>query len=168
MKKNESKYQINSIYCINEILEKGENKMSAEENKAILRYKHIDELFNKGNLSIADEIISPDYVYYGHGGLEEDKGIEGVKRLVTMFRTAFPDGHFTIDDMVAEGDKVVVRYTVTGTHKGEYMGIAPTGKKINMKSAIFYRFAGGKQVEAWHISDRLGMMQQLGVVPPTG
>jgi predicted ester cyclase len=139
--------------------------MSKEENnKAILRHQHVEELFNKGNLAIADEIISLEYVF--HGPMGEMKGPEGIKQIVTAWRTTFPDGHYTIDDMVAEGDKVAVRYTMTGTFKGEYMGIAPTGKKANLTSAIFYRFKGGKEVEATSFSDSLIMYQQLGIPIP--
>ena len=140
--------------------------MSVEENKAVL-HRHVEELFNKGDLAVADEVISADYVYHSPLGIEF-KGPEGVKQMVAMGHDAFPDLHFTIDDMVAEGDKVAVRYTYTGTHKGEYMGIAPTGKKINMTTAIFYRFVGGKEVEAISYGDTLALYQQLGVSPPTG
>ena len=139
--------------------------MSVEENKAILRYKHVDELFNKGNLSIADEIISPDYIYHSPFGVEF-KGPEGLKQMVSGGLDAFPDLHFTIDDMIAEGDWVAVRYSYTGTHKGEFMGIAPTGKKINLTTAIFYRFLNGKEVEALQYGDMLAVYQQLGVSPP--
>jgi len=139
--------------------------MSVEENKAILRHKHEEELFNKGNLAVADEIISPDYVY--HSVVGEIKGPEGVKQMVTTLRAAFPDIHFTIDDMVAEGDDVAVRYTWTGTHRGEYMGIAPTGKQINVKMGCFYRFAGGKEVELVTYVDMLSLFQQLGATPPS-
>ena len=139
--------------------------MSVEANKATLRYKHIDELFNKGNLSIADEIISPDYVYHSPFGVDF-KGPEGVKQMVSTSRDAFADLHFTIEDMVAEGDKVAVRATMTGTHKGEYMGIAPTGKEINLTLAMFYRFVDGKEVEALSYDDTLALYQQLGVSPP--
>ena len=139
--------------------------MSVEENKATLRSKHVEELFNKGDLSVADEIIAPNHVV--HVPLGEFKGPEGLKQIVQMWRNAFPDGRFTIDDMVAEGDKVAVRYTWTGTHSGEYSGIAPTGKKVTMTAAFFYRFEGGKEVETLPYSDMLALYQQLGVTPPS-
>jgi steroid delta-isomerase-like uncharacterized protein len=123
-------------------------------------------MFNEGNLSIADEIISPDYVY--HGPVGEFKGPEGVKQMVQTFRVAFPDGTFKIDDMVGEGDKVAVRYTWTGTHKGELMGIAPTGKEVTMTAAYFYHFENGKEVEALPYSDMSALYQQLGITPPAG
>ena len=138
--------------------------MSVEENKAIIRNKHV-EIFNKGDLSIADEIISNDYVY--HGPMGEYKGVEGFKQIVTAVRAAMPDVHFMIDDMVAEGDKVAVRYTWTGTFKGELMGMAPTGKKFTMTSAYFYRFKDGKEVEALPFSDMLSFYQQLGIPIPS-
>jgi steroid delta-isomerase-like uncharacterized protein len=138
--------------------------MSTSKNKDILRQRHVEELFNKGNLAVADKIISAEYVFHGPTG--ELKGPEGIKQIVTGWRTAFPDGHFTIDDMVAEGDKVAVRYTWTGTFKGEYMGMAPTGKKVKMTGAYFYRFKGGKEVEATPFYDTLTFYQQLGVPVP--
>jgi len=140
--------------------------LSVEENKAVIHHQHVEELFNKGNLAVADEIIAPDYIY--HGPLGEFKGPEGVKQMVKTFRTAFPDVHFTIDDMVAEGDKVAVRYTWTGTFTGDLMGIAPTGKQVTMASAYFYRFADGKEVEATPYADMLSFYQQLGISPPGG
>ena len=140
--------------------------MSTEENKAILR-RNCEEAFNKGNLAVADETIAPNYVYHGPGGMEY-KGPEGFKQFVTMFRTAFPDFHLTVEDMVAEGDKVAHRLTTRGTHKGELMGIAATGKQVTTTAITISRFAGGKEVEAWSSLDMLGVMQQLGVAPPTG
>ena len=137
--------------------------MSIEKNKATIR-RHVEEVFNKGKLAVADEIISPDYIY--HGPVGEFKGPEGFKQMVTIARQAFPDIHFVIDDVVAEGDKVAVRYTLTGTFKGEFMGIAPTGKKIKETSAYFYRFKDGKEVEALPFTDMLSFYQQLGVKPP--
>lgn len=139
--------------------------MSTEENKAIVR--HIFEGLNKGNLAGVDELVATNYVYHQPSG-EEIKGPEGLKLMVTMYRTAFPDFHFTIDDMIAEGDKVVCRFTGRGTHKGDLMGIAPTGKQVIITGILISRFAGGKEVEAWEIFDMLGMLQQMGVVPPMG
>jgi steroid delta-isomerase-like uncharacterized protein len=138
--------------------------MSKEEkNKAVL-HRHVEEVFNQGKLEVADEIISPDYVYHGPAG--EFKGPEGFKQMVTMTRKALPDIHYTINDMVAEGDKVAVRYTMTATHKGEFIGIPPTGKKLKLEQAFFYRFKNGKEVEALPYSDMLTFFQQLGVKPP--
>lgn len=137
--------------------------MSIEPNKAVIR-RHVEEVFNKGKLEVADEIISPDYVYHGPAG--EFKGPDGFKQMVAGTRTAFPDTHFTIDDMVGEGDTLAVRYTWTATFKGEFMGMAPTGKKIKITSAYFYHFKDGKEVEALPFTDMLSFYQQLGIKPP--
>ena len=138
--------------------------MSTEENKAMIR--RVGEVFNQGDLAVVDEVMAADYVH--HGPFGEFKGPEGFKQMVTMFRTAFPDLNMTIEDMVAEGDKVASRLTLRGTHKGEYMGIAATGKQVTVTEIVISRFAGGKEVEAWGSPDLMGMMQQLGVVPPMG
>jgi predicted ester cyclase len=140
--------------------------MSTEENKANAR-RVFEEVFNKGNLSVVDELIATNYV--GHApGMPDFKGPEGFKQYATMNRTAFPDLRMTTEDTVAEGDKVVNRWTARGTHKGDLMGIAPTGKQVTMTGMVITRYVGGKQVEAWVLSDMLGMLQQLGVVPPMG
>jgi steroid delta-isomerase-like uncharacterized protein len=140
--------------------------MSVEENKAAQR-RVWEEVFNKGDLSVVDETFATNYVYHGPMGMEY-KGPEGFKQMHTTTRTAFPDLHVTVEDMVAEGDKVVSYYTITGTHKGEYMGIAPTGKKVTFSGMVLVRWVGGKEVEAKGVGDLLSMMQQLGVVPPMG
>lgn len=140
--------------------------MSIEENKENAR-RAVEEVLNKGDLSLADELVDANYI--GHqSGLPDFKGPEGFRQFMTMMRTAFPDIHLTIEDTVAEGDKVVMRYTGRGTHKGDLMGIAPTGKQITITGMVISRHVGGKQVEAWVAMDQLGMLQQLGVAPPTG
>jgi steroid delta-isomerase-like uncharacterized protein len=113
-----------------------------------------------------DEVISDDYTAHVSGGLEF-KGPQGARQMLAPFISAFPDLHYTIDDMVAEGDKVAVRVTLNATHKGEGLGFPPTGKSITTTAAFFYRVAGGKIVEALQYSDQLAMFQQLGVSPPT-
>ena len=137
--------------------------MSVEENKAVIR-RHVEEVFNRGDLSVADEIISADYVF--RGAFAEYTGPEGFKQLVTTTRTAFPDIHYVIDDMVGEGDILAVRYTATGTFKGELAGISPTNKRFTRSEAIFYRFKDGKEAEAIPFSDMLTLYQQLGISPP--
>ena len=139
--------------------------MSTEENKAVLRRN--EEVFNKGDLAVADETIAPNYVYHGSVG-QEVKGLEGFKQYVTTLITAFPDLRLTIDDMVAEGDKVAMRLTARGTHKGDFMGIAPTGKHVTITGIVIQRIVGNKVVEGWLVNDQLGMLQQMGVVPPVG
>ena len=139
--------------------------MSVEENKASAR-RVIEEVFNKRNLTVTDELIDPTYIYHVPGGIDF-KGVEGFKQFVNMYLTAFPDMHATIEGIVAEGDIVAIRVTYTGTHNGELMGIAPTGKQLNMTGAVFSRFSGGKQVEAWPYADQLTMYQQLGIPIPS-
>ena len=137
--------------------------MSTEENKANVR-RVIEEVFNKGNLAAADELVATNYIYHGPIGMEF-KGPEGLKQLISMFRNAFPDLHGTVEDLFAEGDRVVSRFTARGTHKGDLMGIAPTGKQVTQAGIVIARWVDGKEVEAWESLDLLGMMQQLGVVP---
>ncbi len=140
--------------------------MSTEKNKAVIR-RVFEEAMNKGDLAVADEGIASNYVFHGPVG-QEFKGPEEFKQLVSMYRTAFPDLHCVIEDMVAEGDKVSARSTIRGTHKGNLMGIAPTGKQVTVTGIVIVRFVGGREVEAWSVMDLLSMMQQLGVVPPMG
>ena len=137
--------------------------MSIEENKVVVQ-RFAEEVLQKHNLSVIDDIISEEYVWHGPDG-QEVKGPEGFKQLATISLTGFSDGRFTIDAMVAEGDIVAVRYTRTGTHDGEYHGIPPTGKQINIPVAYFFRIADGKIIEARGYSDSLALLQQLGVGP---
>ena len=137
--------------------------MAIEENKVVVQ-RFAEEVLQKHNLSVIDDIISEEYVWHGPDG-QEVKGPEGFKQLATISLTGFSDGRFTIDAMVAEGDIVAVRYTRTGTHDGEYHGIPPTGKQINIPVAYFYRIADGKIIEARGYSDSLMLLQQLGVGP---
>lgn len=138
--------------------------MSREEkNKAIVR-RWVEGL-NKHDLTIADEVISDDYIAHIAGGLEF-KGPPGAKQMFDPLVSAFPDFNYTIDDMVAEGDKVAYRVTLKATHKGDFMGIPPTGKSITTTAAFFYRLTGGKIVEALQYTDSIAVYQQLGVSSP--
>ena len=140
--------------------------MSTEENK-VKQLRVWEEIINKGDLAVADELFATNYIYHGPVGMEF-KGPEGLKQLISMFRNALPDIHVTVEDMIAEGDKVVTRITGRGTHEGELMGIPPTGKQTNVTGIIITRWESGKEVESWEILDMLSMMQQIGVVPPMG
>lgn len=139
--------------------------MTIEGNEALV-YRLYDEFFNQGNMTTADELFAPNYVNNiappGH-----PLGPEGVKRNGIMFRTAFPDFRITIEDMIAKGDKVVVRYLCSGTHQGTFLGVPPTGKKAKWAGIDIYVIAGGKFVGAWGYDDLLGLMQQLGAFPRT-
>ena len=141
--------------------------MSTEQNKALIR-RLMEEAFNRGDMSLVDELFAPDFVEHEELPPGIPPGREAVKQLSTMFRSAFPDFKLTIDDMIAEDDKVVVRSTWSGTHKGEFMGIPPTGKSVSFGVIDTVRIADGKFVEHWGQMDNLGMMQQLGVIPAPG
>jgi predicted ester cyclase len=139
--------------------------MSIEENKAIAR-RWMEEVWSKGNLAAIDELLAADFVFnYAPPGVAPDR--EGYKRTVTILCAPLP-GPYTIEDMVAEGDKVVIRWAGRLTHKGEFMGIAPTGKEVTITGISIIRIVGGKIVEEWGEMDNLGVMQQLGVFPPLG
>jgi len=139
--------------------------MSTEANKAIAR-RFLEEVFGQGKLAVADEILAPDHVDHGPGALPgTPPGPEGSKMLVTVYRNAFPDIHFTIDEQIAEGDKVVTRWTGHATHKGELAGIPATGKSATVTGMGVDRIVNGKIVESWGIFDQFGMLQQLGVIP---
>jgi predicted ester cyclase len=140
--------------------------MSTEENKAIAR-RWNDEIWNKGNIDVIDELFAANFVSYYPGFPTSDR--ENYKEWVAMEFAAFADIHCTIEDLVAEGDKVAIRWTWRGTHsKGKYMEIAPTGKKVTNIGITILRIEGGKIVEEWGSSDELGKLQQLGVVPSPG
>ena len=132
----------------------------AQDNQALVR-RFLEEVINQGKLAVIDEVVASDYV--GHAvGSPEVKGSEGLKQRLTMLRTAFPDVHITVDDMVAAGDKVATRTTFHGTHKGEYLGIASTGKTVTATGIGFMRIANGKIQENWLAGD---LLQQLGGGP---
>ena len=140
--------------------------MSAEYNKALVR-RFVDEVQSGGNTDLIDEICSAEFVNHSASpGLPADR--EGIKILTTMFKGAFPDSYFTVEDMIAEGDKVVTRKTLHGTHEGEFMGIPPSGRTVNVSLIDVVRISDGLVVEHWSVGDNLGMMQQLGVIPQPG
>lgn len=141
--------------------------MSIEQNKVIVR-QLIEEVFNQGKMSRVDELFAPDFVEHEELPPGMPSGREAPKQMTTMLRSAFPDFKATIDDLIAEGDKVVIHMTWSGTQKGEFMGIPPTGKSISVGVFDILRIAGGKIVEHWGLMDRMAMMQQLGVIPAPG
>ena len=136
--------------------------MGIEENKAKILL-HL-KMFNEGKIELADELISPDFVFNIPGG-GEVKGPEGFKQMVLMTRNALPDLHYDLDGMVAEGDWVVARYTLNATHTGDFLGIPATGKKFTLKAAYCYRFENGKEIEDISYGDMLAFYQQIGVTP---
>ena len=138
--------------------------MQAEDNKAVIR-RFLKDIFEGGNLELADELFAPNYVLHDPVVPEEVRGPEGMRRYVSMYRSAYPDTHFTIEDQISEGDRVVTRWTGQGTQQGELMGIAPTGNQVTLAGIEFDRVSDGKMQETWVNYDALGMMQQLGVAP---
>jgi steroid delta-isomerase-like uncharacterized protein len=142
----------------------GGEPLSAEENKAVTR-RFLEEIFTAGNLALVEELFAPDYVLHDPSVPQEVRGPEGMKQYVAMYRAAYPDTRFTIEDQIAEGDEVVTRWVGRGTHQGELMGIAPTGRVVTVTGIEIDRIAGGKIEETWVSYDALGMMQQLGVAP---
>ncbi len=137
--------------------------MSTEENKVIIR-RGVEEGWNKGNLAIFDELVANNVVHHGNN----THGLEAFKQTISTDMTAYPDLHLTIEDMIAEGDKVVVRYTFRGTQEGETQDIPPTDNHVTVTGIFICRCKGGKIVEEWENWDDLGLLQQLGVIPPLG
>jgi predicted ester cyclase len=136
------------------------------ENKAVFR-RGYEELLNRGNLFVADELIAPEFINH-EAPPGKDRGPESMRWLATMLRTAFPDLHFAIEELVAEGDTVAGRLTMSGTQEGPLMGTPPTGRAVRQDHMHFVRFRDGKAVEHWGVRDELGMMQQMGVMPEPG
>jgi len=135
--------------------------MSAEENKAIVR-RYLDEAWNRGNVNILDEVTAPTYARY-LAGLDTPLDQEAQKQRIASFHKAMPDVHLSIDDLFAEGDRVVFRITLRGTHQGTFMGAAPTGKPITVTAIDIVRMVDGKIVDHWGQMDTLGLRQQLGL-----
>ena len=129
--------------------------MPLEENKALVRREQ-EELWNHtGNLDAADELFAPDYV-------------EAAKQEAADFRRGFPDVVSTIEDLIAEGDKVVARWRSRATHRGNYMGLAPTGTEVQFTGISVYRIEGGKIAESWTVEDQYGLMRQIGAIREPG
>lgn len=129
-------------------------------NKDVLRRLY-NEFVNHGNVKAVEEIVSPDFV----SDTNELRGIDAVKAIVLPLRVAFPDLRHTIDDLVAEGDRVAVRWTMEAAHRAPFLGIPATGKRVTLRAISIYRFQDGRVTELWAQVDRLGLMQQLGAVP---
>jgi steroid delta-isomerase-like uncharacterized protein len=136
----------------------------SKQNKMIA-YRLLDELWNRESFAVVDELVASDYD--GHSSTEF-YGPAGAKQFVSEVHKAFPDFEFMIEDQIAEGDKVVTRWTCRGTHQGQFQGILPTGKQMTMSGITIFRMANGKLIEGWTNEDVLGMLQQLGAVPVPG
>jgi steroid delta-isomerase-like uncharacterized protein len=136
----------------------------SEENKAVVR-AFIERAYNAGDLGAVDELVGTMHVHHDRSRAGLPPGREGVKAFVAMYRTAFPDLEVTIDDIVAEDDRVVTRWTARGTHTGPLAGLMPTGNRIAVEGMAIDRLDGGVMVESWSSFDALGLMQQLGFAP---
>ena len=137
---------------------------TTEQNKNLMR-KAVEEIWNRGNFDNLEDMVSEDFVIHFPREGEEIRGPGNVKQFYTDLRKAFPDLHFTIFDLVAEGNKVVTHWSATGTHKGEFKGVPPTGKSVTFQAMDIDKISNGKYVECWTNVDELGLMQQLGVIP---
>jgi steroid delta-isomerase-like uncharacterized protein len=136
--------------------------MSSEANKAIVA-RFYETALNAGDVTVLDELATPDYEE--HDPLPgQGTGLEGLRDRVRTIVEAFGQ-HFTVEDMIAEGDRVVARWTGSGTHVGEFMGIPPTGKSFTISGIDIYRMAEGKMAEHWHVVDQLALLGQLGLLP---
>ena len=140
--------------------------MSTHENKAQF-CRTFEELFNRGNLEVADDLVALDCVNH-EAPPENNRGPESIRATVTMLRSAFPDLHYTVEELVAEGDTVAGRVTMAGTHLGTFMGIAPTGRPFQQQQIHIVHFRDGKGIEHRAVRDDLGVMRQLGVIPAAG
>ncbi|MBA2463351.1 MAG: ester cyclase [Nocardioidaceae bacterium] len=141
--------------------------MSTNANKALIR-RFYDEVWNQGNLAVADEVFAADYVRHDHRPGAVPPGPEGQKRIAETFRSAFPDGRMSIELMVAEGSFVVAQWTIEGTHSGTWAAISATGARVRFGGVNIFRLTDGKVVEIWNHRDDLGLMQQLGAPSVSG
>jgi steroid delta-isomerase-like uncharacterized protein len=137
--------------------------MSKEQNKQLVQ-RGFEGLMNRGELALADELVSAGFLNH-EAPPDAPRGPAGLRGVVTMLRTAFPDLHMEVAELIAEGDKVVARTTLHGTHTGPFMGIPPTGRRFAQEQIHIFRFADGKAVEHRAVRDDLAMLQQLGVIP---
>ena len=136
--------------------------MAVAENKA--RASRIwDEIWNLGALDVVDEVIAEDYVGYIPAMPDAVRGTDGFKQLIVAYRSAYPDLHVSVEDVIGEGDRVVVRWTSRGTNTGSLMGMPATGRRVEVLGISIFRFEGGKVAEEWEGFDTLGMMRQLGM-----
>jgi steroid delta-isomerase-like uncharacterized protein len=136
----------------------------AQENSALIR-RWFDQVWNLGRMEAIDEMASPDVIGHGQAQHATDVGLEEFRTFAKDLRRAFPDMKVTIDHTIEQGDQVVARWTATMTHKGEFLGFAPSGKKATITGTSIQRISGGKIVEGWDNWDQLGLLVQIGAVP---
>ena len=139
----------------------------SDANKTLVR-RLFDEVWNKGHQQVADELFAQNYNHHDSSTPDLGRGPDSEKKRVALYRNAFPDIRFTVEDLIAEGESVTARWSCHGTHKGELNGIAPTGRQFTISGISVARFTNGKMIEGYVNWDALGMMQQLGVVAEVG
>ena len=137
--------------------------MSESENRAVVQ-RFLEEVINEGRLEQADEIVAEDFVELDPLPGQR-QGREGLKEVIGMLRAAFPDMHWVVEEMIAEGEKVVTRFTWTGTQQGTFMGMPATGRSVAVKGVVIDRIIGGMMTDSRILMDTMGMMQQLGAIP---
>ena len=137
--------------------------MSESENRAVVQ-RFLEEVINEGRLEQADEIVAEDFVELDPLPGQR-QGREGLKEVIGMLRAAFPDMHWVVEEMIAEGEQVVTRFTWTGTQQGTFMGIPATGRNVVVKGVVIDRIVGGMMTDSRILMDTIGMMQQLGAMP---
>ena len=137
--------------------------MTIEANKAVMQ--RFTEFINTASEKLATELVSPNAIFHVPGRPEPMRGPDGYLAIIGMMRSGFPDIQWTLEDTVAEADKVAARFTMRGTHQGAFFGVPPTGKKIEVQAMNFYRFSSGQIVEEYGQPDLLGLMQQIGAIP---
>ena len=140
--------------------------MTTETNKAVMG--RFVEFINTASEKLSEELISPDAVFHVPGRPEPMRGPAGYLAIIGMMRGGFPDIQWTLEEVIAEGDKVAARFTMRGTHRGTFFGVPPTGKTIAVQAMNFYRLSGGQFVEERGQPDLLGLLQQIGAVPTPG
>jgi steroid delta-isomerase-like uncharacterized protein len=140
------------------------NKMPSQQPETLI-HRIFEKAFNQGDLAVVDEVFSPDH--FAHNSITRvPNGPQGFKLLITMLRNAFPDLHCTVDDEIHEGDKFSARWTLHGTHRGQFMGNPPTGKQVSVPGIIFGRTENGRIIEDWTMIDQMSILQQMGIIPP--
>jgi steroid delta-isomerase-like uncharacterized protein len=149
------------------LVEKKGRILMSEHNKALMR-RAVEEVWNRQDFAALKEIVADDFVIHASTPEAEIHGVGGAKQFVMMLHSAIPDIHFTIVDQVAEGDRVVTRWKAHGTHKGELMGMPPTGKQLTLTATDIDRIANGKIVECWTTMDGPTMLQQMSLMPASG
>jgi steroid delta-isomerase-like uncharacterized protein len=140
--------------------------LSSVNRSLVTRF--FEEMCNGRKLNAADEIFAAAHDYHDPSNPGIGQGPDGVKQLLSVYHTAFPDSHWTVDEAIEAGDRVITRWTGTGTHQGDLGGIAPTGRQVHVAGIWIHRIAGGKIAESWNVWDTLGMLTQIGAAPAFG